>query len=605
MSKNKYLLKEALSVTDSNDCIRRINEVFRQGEAPFLTDRASAVNCILFFSYMCQYITYEELCIFMGKYFTIPRIRQTVSSLINKKLLRRETFQMREGLSKNAYCLTRTGINYILPLLPPHLTRNIKVRRSGSIVPVHDYYGGITLMHFFLSSIPFTWEKETVIKNRLRPDLILHMRSDKTPSIIYIETDMGTEEKGLLLDKLCTYEELKLTEDSMIIYSMASRRTAPAGSGGLSKKFLTELLHLMKSTMHNSVYAFYEFFLKETYKNKILTNYPDFLSCFKEFLVWNGICRSLNHPESEMHTENLIRIGFQDLYVSDLESCLLSFSGPLNPYVQQYMNRGAFLWSFQKYLGMLSTLFYYINTAAWNYNSCLIPLFLGYPVYVLPAMLLSNYFNDMFFLGNSKPILASVQSYYPMITSDMYVAETELLYLHEMYPAVSFKNAYQVGGGLVMTASVYNMSALCQIKLCSSIEKSSAVKFLHFILLVDDFEQALSVHKLLGLPEETSEFAFTPRNAFLSVSYLKREDAGENERFFHVYSYQSVLNHRQKREPRYSLPRVYDTKGKTLHKTVLQKQKSGFYEVAGYTDLDDSIWQRIKYDFEEQQTAMT
>ena len=79
-----YLPTHAVSVSDSAECVRLINESFRHDAAPFFTDRASTVNSILFLTYMCQYITYEELGVFLGPYFTTPRIRMAVSSLVEK-----------------------------------------------------------------------------------------------------------------------------------------------------------------------------------------------------------------------------------------------------------------------------------------------------------------------------------------------------------------------------------------------------------------------------------------------------------------------------------------------------------------------------------------
>lgn len=61
MNKTIYLPVHAVSVSDSVECVRLINESFQYDEAPFFTVRATTVNSILFFAYMCQYITYEEL----------------------------------------------------------------------------------------------------------------------------------------------------------------------------------------------------------------------------------------------------------------------------------------------------------------------------------------------------------------------------------------------------------------------------------------------------------------------------------------------------------------------------------------------------------------
>lgn len=599
MKKNMYLPMHSVSVSNSGECIQLINEAFKLNAPPFFTNRASTVNSLLFFAYMCQYITYEELEMFLGPYFTSPRIRMAVSSLIEKKLLRKEKFLPNEGLSRYAFCLTRAGINHILPMLPSHLTKTIKPRRSGKVVPIHDYYCGMNLLHFMLAGYVFTWEKETIISGRLRPDIILHMYVKDIPSTIYIETDMGTEDNDTLLEKLSLYTNLQLTEDSMIIFSMALKREAPIQNGGLSKNFLSELLRLMNNHNQNSVFLFYEFFLLESFKGNKLTTYPDFLRCFEKFLVYTKICRALNFPESTLMTKNLIRIADNDMDIEELKYWVLIPTNLLNPYIQIYMNRKTASLVFQKYLNLLSTIFHYIKSAAWNQMSYLYHLFAGYPVYVLPTVLLSNYFPDMFLSRKQEQILVSVQSYYPMIMTGTRTTYVDALCIDELYPPVSFRNAYRVGGGLVIVSSIYNVSVLCQIMLCSSIEKSSTVKFLHFVLLVDEYEQALSIDKLLGLPAQQSEYAFVPKNAFLTVSYIKRDELGKKERFFHIYGYQDTLKQNIKREPRYSLPRIYETTTGMLHSEVLKKQHYGFYDIAGYTDFDESIRERIKNKYEE------
>lgn len=318
MNKTIYLPVHAVSVSDSVECVRLINESFQYDEAPFFTDRATTVNSILFFAYMCQYITYEELGVFLGPYFTSPRIRMAVSSLVEKNLLRKEKFIPSEGLSRNAYCLTKAGISHILPMLPSHLTKNIKMRRSRKIVPLHDYYSGMNLLHFMAAGYAFTWEKELTIGGRLRPDIVLHMHEANMPSTIYIETDMGTENKATLLDKLSVYESLQLTEDSLIIFSMAVKRRTPGPHTGFTKKFLTELLQQMSIHSHCSIFSFYEFFLMEKCRGNFITDFPDFLKLFEEFLVWTGICRALNKPESRMSTKNLIKNGSNDMTINEL-----------------------------------------------------------------------------------------------------------------------------------------------------------------------------------------------------------------------------------------------------------------------------------------------
>ena len=258
---------------------------------PFLQERATAQNCILFFAYANQYITYEELTEFLGPYFSTPRIRQNMRILIDKKFIRKECFTPTEGLSRNAYCLTRQGIAYILPLLPLTLTRNIRPRRSGRIVPLHDYYTGMSLMHFFLSPFFYHWDKEVVYSNKLRPDIVLYFDGieDKAcssagvtvntdtdtdgrdgkiirgntaysinlPGRLFIEEDMGTENKYDLLEKLNLYHSLGLSRNAAVIFSMARPLRAPSSLGGLSRPFIQKLLHIMELCHEKSCYRLY------------------------------------------------------------------------------------------------------------------------------------------------------------------------------------------------------------------------------------------------------------------------------------------------------------------------------------------------------------
>lgn len=202
--------------------------------------------------------------------------------------------------------------------------------------------------------------------------------------------------------------------------------------------------------------------------------------------------------------------------------------------------------------------------------------------------------------GQNEALFVSLASYYPALSKDMFTASTEKIYLQDDYPAVCFKNAYRINGGLVIASSIYNMSTICQIMLCSSIKKCDSVRFIHFILLTDEYEQALAIDSLLGLPADENEFSIVPKDSFLTISYLKQCEIGEKERLFHIYGYKSLKNGLYKKEPRYSLPVIYHTEDGSLHDDAVKKQLKGFYDVAGYTDFDESVWERITNEYETQ-----
>lgn len=630
-----YLINQKINVPDSTTTCRLISNKFMSDGIPFLQERATAQNCILFFAYANQYITYEELTEFLGPYFSTPRIRQNMRILIDKKFIRKEYFTPTEGLSRNAYCLTRQGISYVLPLLPHTLTRNIKPRRSGKVVPLHDYYTGMSLMHFFLSPLFYHWDKEVVYSNKLRPDVVLYFDgiSGKTgssgnqnhkvlktdirhlntaqehathtfdlPSRLFIEEDMGTENKYELLGKLDLYHSLGLTQDSVVIFSMARPLRAPAPASGLARPFIKKLLHIMETCGEASCYQVYEDFLckKEVYTIVCQEYDPTaFLNQFEEFLVWTGVCRSMGTPVSAMRAEHLNRYDRHDFSYKELLQYAENLSGYSNPYIQIYMNQSAAVHSFHKYCALLEAVFADIANASWTTKEYLQALFDGFPVYVMPTKLLSNYFPHIFPItyGTVVKYYKSISAYYPQLKENTpefsenlpFHIVSEPLQIYKDFPFLTLHNCFSLpNSGFVYIASAYNMAYLAQIRLLYDSRYASEArdKQLHFILIVDEYEHALQLQKMLASDTYLEGPAYHDQKRPVSVMFLLSRDCGKPERLFSVHEYRSIGQTRIYREPIFLIPSSYQTTDGSIHPAVSRKLLQRSYDIPGYGDID-------------------
>lgn len=730
-----YLINQRMDLPDSAEACRLISDKFMADGMPFLQDRATVQNCILFFAYANQYVTYEELIEFLGTYFSTPRIRLDMRILIDKKLIRKESFSPSEGLSRNAYCLTRQGISYILPLLPHALTRNIRPRRSGGIVPLHDYYTGISLMHFFISPLLYHWDKEVVYSNKLRPDVVLyidgtgdlnppgnshaagmdHIGENKKrvsaagaagssasplhhpeasgsyptytryhipyrqkdrhhmpfylPDRIYIEEDMGTENKYDLLDKLNLYYALGLTGNAAIIYSMATPLHAPSGTGGLSRSFLQRLTGIMEDCGEKSCFHLYESFLRKGVAYHCICDKYDpeiFLHQFEEFLVWTGVCRSMGAPASLMQVRRLNRYGTHDFSYDDLLCFTDSLSRGCSPYVQIYMNQRAAGYSFHKYCTLLRAVFSDIAAAAWTSKEYLLALFNGTPVYVLPTKLLSNYFPHIFpfaYDDMEKKYYRSIQAYYAELLAACDNTSTpdhmadgiapgkhpdpgfhysyDPFLIYENFPALALHHCFllqEEGGGqqdnagkgydnavkaaqtseedygALFIASAYNMAVLAQIRLLfdSGYAADEACRRLHFLLVVDEYEHALQLQKLLGADTyQGSTPVYHEPDRRISVMYILSRECGKPERIFSVHNYSNLNHTKTYQEPVYLIPASYKpapahpvTGGvpaqPSIHPHIVRKMLQRWYDIPGYGDIDLSLAEEIEEELLEE-----
>lgn len=605
--RDTYLIDYHMNLSDSADVCRLINEKFRAAGMGFPVGGASVQNCIMFFAYLCQYITYEELCIFLGKYFSSPRVRQCMTILINKKLMRKEVFPHGESQSRCAYCLTKHGIEHILPLIPYDLSHNIKPRRSGSIVPLHDYYCGINMMHFFLAPFSCTWDKELVFSNKLRPDIVL--RTYDSNQTIYIEQDMGTESKGELLDKLTTYHGLGLTQNAIIIFSMSTRLSAPGIDSGLSRKFLKILCEVMDKCGFKSVFDLYEDYLRSGSSTALISalKAPErFISQLEEFLVWTGVCRSMGSPVSAMSTKNLNRFSNHDFTRTELSRYLEDLKTPCNPYINMYINHTAASYSFSKYCSLLDTLFYYIHTASWDMMPYVRSLLGGLPVFVVPTNLLCNYFPYIFPITYKtiNRYVKSLSDYFPGISINDYEIMRPAFFPADTYPGIVFRDSFLYNGGLIIVSSAYNMSTISQAKLLLEMQYQDMqqYRFLHFLFIVDEYEQALKIHNLLMAPCADSEQEFYPPkdHTYLTISYLLTRECGKRERLFTIYRYPSREYGRFMEEPIYLFPIKYSNKGQ-FSSDIEKKQFSHFYDIPGYNDMDDSLAIMIREELDEEE----
>lgn len=284
-------------------------------------DKTKLVGFTCALAYMCQYITAEELAVYVSPEFGKDGMRRRFSRLVKAGILRADKFKTYDGHSRMGYCLTKKGIAAVSQYFPRETTSEIKVRRSGGYVPEHDYSCGMNILSALYLRIPFFWEKEYVLPGKykvlraVRSDCVLVTRF-KDPQVLFIEQDMGTENSVTLVNKVGAYGDHGVQQElnCSVIFSCRKLPTQDFSDTLFQIKWINSLRDILGSLSINGndgIYKLYELLSDElaaagtnSYKgNGAYSNYnrtsgskdtrntiatDTILSCMKDTITFRG-----------------------------------------------------------------------------------------------------------------------------------------------------------------------------------------------------------------------------------------------------------------------------------------------------------------------------
>lgn len=526
---------------------------------------------ILAVTYMCQYISYEELSVYFGSYFSGSAVRRMVRRMVDSGILKREKFEFQDSHSRYAFCLGKRAIEYAGSLFPLECRQNLKVRRSLGIVPEHDYSAGINMFHLLASPLSFTWKKEFMfggiqkVKRSLCVDYVVPITNEQHPVCLYIEQDMGTETIGRLIEKIEIYGDhgIPSQASSILVFSFRSAQPAIARSSYLHGYFSSTLLESMTAAGEKSLYAYYE---RYTAGDIPVTYSYNYTACLKQFLVATGVCEPAAGAAGHIteHTA-LVRIKSHDITLKDLTRYCKDEDAMCNPYISISVNRQQASAAFRKELSILGILASYVKHGHVNRDS--IRLILGgFPVYAVPTTLFGN--SLPFFVpekfGMIEKWMASLSGYYDLNkrvantssvshtdmpsgapetpgaqeASDVFLCVVPQFRLLVNDPAIILRDCFSAGNGLICVASGHNISAVlqaCYFATYFQARTSFPYSFLHFIFLVDTPGEAMKLASVLDC--YTDESYVNPETSAFNVYFLLTRDMGKEHSLKAVIKY--------------------------------------------------------------------
>lgn len=347
-------------------------------------DRTKLVSFTCCLAYMCQYITAEELSVYVSSDFGKDAMRRRFARLVSAGYLRADKFRFPDGHSRTAYCLTKKGIEAAGGYFPREAYHEVKVRRSGGYVPEHDYSCGINVLSALYARIPFFWEKEYVLTGvykklrSVRSDCVFVTRYEN-PNILFVEQDMGTESTATLIDKIGAYGDHGVQSDDMcrLIFSCRCLPSQDYSSTLFNQGWVRNLMELVGDM------DFYDYYLSGSFDHSTRL-------LLKKFLVLLGVCSAsvdFNsvHASTEL-TKNPVPFGRAEFldYLDSLDAFC-------NPYQMMYQNKLQAENSFSTLFAMASALSRLLLSAEELGKSDEVSTILGgLPVFVVPTHLFAR-----------------------------------------------------------------------------------------------------------------------------------------------------------------------------------------------------------------------
>lgn len=428
----------------------------------------TGVLCLMMYIGYCA--SCYELSALFGSYFSSAPVRTRLAELSSKKsgVLGALGYSNNDMGAQRAYFITKQGYVSHLSAIPELIKPKggeIKIRRSGGLVPTHDYGVGISLYSFLLSGLPFYYEKEDTYsiktmrkqKGSVCVDCTIYLR-DNNSYRIYLEQDMGNETTTTLINKIGAYKRLGLADAcSCIVFS--SHSIMPFSScATFSPVALDEIFHDMESRGCDGLYEYFS-----TYGDDIG---EDRLLLLKKLLVRTGVCDACLDgiacvPEKvtagcvlKRHLIysycNKVETGSRlsdDFTLSELKRYISELRSGCNPYRLRCYNMEQARITKQKFRNMALTLSGHIANGYVSRDdiSCLLS---GYACYMVPSMLLDNAVPlinvcDRAYMNKCRK---AVSAYYPGIMDCAYSERSDAFYFEDYDPVV-LRNACALPDG--------------------------------------------------------------------------------------------------------------------------------------------------------------
>lgn len=465
-----YLNENKPVIKDDKDAYHFLKQAFPEMSIePNQGSYRTAVLCLFIYIGYCA--SPVELAAMFGAYFTSAAVRTRLAEMYAGRhgMLAALSWVNNDMCARRAYHITKQGyvsyLSAILDSIKP-MRGEIKIRRSGGLVPVHDYGVGLSLYSFLLAGRPFYYEKEETYsfrstlkqKGSICVDCTIYPRG-ASKYRIYLEQDMGTETTATLINKIGTYKHLGLADNASCIlfssHSIMPFSSCITFSAAVIEKIITD----MESRGAEGLYAYYSDYGNELDEKE--------LEAVKKLLVRTGVCSALSdkgtaqEPEQVTADSCLTRTRIytyaykmetgsrlcDDFTLEDLKRYLMELKAGCNTYRLRLYNANQYHIAKTKFRNMCTVLSNYVTLGKYTREDVLC-LLGGYACYMLPSMLLSNSISlldpfDNAFIDSCR---RAVTAYYPGIDK-LSCTELSKTFYFDDYTFVTFRNACVLENG--------------------------------------------------------------------------------------------------------------------------------------------------------------
>lgn len=520
-----YLLQQKKNLKDDREVYQFLQKSFPDIQAETAYDSYFPFVLSLL-AHICYPCSLHELTAVLGNGVIH---RQKIKRLIDRGLLKFYKMPISDMGARNAYYLSKIGTEALFSSLPLDLFDKTKIRRTGGLLPAHDYGVGLSLLQCLLREVPFYYKKEVLYssglfkeKGSLCVDAVVSYQ-DPQQTLLFIEQDMGTESPAVLAGKLHYYEAYGLLQGENKHLIISSHAMLDNNCPSFNASALGDLIRDMEERGADLVYAYYA-----AYGDELP---PRLRNCIRAFLIRTDICicyHASGEPKdaSEVVDGNELErnLRTKDLTLDDLRDYVHSLKIGTNQYKEVDYHKRQMLITYRKLARMAQHIGRQIHSGQFNKGEVNL-LLKGHTCYVLPTVLLSNYF-DMIIDGKRNALLHTLSGYFSSIERAAYSTLSPEI-SHEKFPALNLRNCYQITdntyvcieyvgkdlGGYVRTAY---LNTLRQLGLDANI---------HVVCVCDTPKEALEFASLLDYFPKQRQLETTG----ITYSFLMAHEIGTDE----------------------------------------------------------------------------
>ena len=520
-----YLLKHKKNFKDDKEVYQFLLKSFPELNAD--SSYGSFFNFVFsMLTHIAHPISMNQLNAFFGNDFIH---RQKIKRMVDKGLLKIYKMPKEDKGSRNAYSLTPVGTNTLFYSLPLDLFDRSKIRRTGGLLHEHDYGVGLSLLQCLLRETPFYYQKEVLyspglvkVKGSICADAAVCF-SDEQENLIYIEQDMGTEKIPAICKKLHFYDAYGLLQGGGRHLVISSHAIVNVHCPSFNARALEEVIQDMEERGANLLYYYYVTYgveLSERLRNSIraLLVRTQVCNCFRS----NGTPLDASEIIETNELERDLRVN--DLTLEDLRSYVGSLKDGNNEYKEAAYNKKQHSVAYHKMERMAKHIGDLILDGQSLRGEAQL-LLKGHSCYVLPTVLLSNYFETI--TGEDMgSLLSTLSHYFPGLETATYSTLSDVI-AHESYPSLQLRNCYRLADGTYVCVenTGKDLGAYVRAAYLNVLRQMGLQENIHVVCICDTQKEAMSMAAVLDYYPKVRDL----ETKGITYSFLLSEDIGSAE----------------------------------------------------------------------------